>query len=1396
MKKILGLDLGTTSIGWALVNEAESNDEKSSIIKIGVRVNPLTTDEKQNFEKGQSITTNADRTLKRGMRRSLQRYKLRREELKKLLTENHFINNDTILSEDGAGTTYETLRLRAKAAHEQVGLVEFARVLLAINKKRGYKSNRKADSKDEGQLIDGMDVAKELFNRKITPGQFVYERMQKGKYGIPEFYCSDLKNELNAVWAFQSQFYPDIMTEELKGKIENKNKKLTGTILLQPFSLMGINSKYKGKEQLKESYRLRSLAICQKLEPEYLARVIQDINGQISNSSGYLGAIGDRSKELYFNNLTVGERQWASIQANRHHSLTNEVYYRQDYINEFNLIWDTQAQFYPQLTSELRKQFFDAIFFQRNLKSQKNLISTCEFENRSISITKDGKSITKTVGLKVAPKSSPIFQEFKIWQILNNIVVNGAPLNLEQKQLLAKELTIREKMSDDQVLKVLFPRCKGLKINYDSIEGNLTQSNFFKAFERIMIETGHEVDFKKLGYDESIEAIKRTFAALGFKTDFLEFDSSLEGKDLEEQPNFKLWHLLYSYQGDKSNTGNESLVEKISDLCGLDKEYARIVSGVHFQDDYGNLSTKAMRKILVYLKEGNKYSQAVSLAYDNKKRHSKSSLTKEELENKVYKDKLELLPKNSLRNPVVEKILNQMVNVVNQIIDTYGKPDEIRLELARELKKSAQERAETVSAISTNTKEQDRIKDLLSSKFGIINPSRNDITRYRLYEELRTNGYKTLYSGTYIQEQDIFSKKFDIEHIIPQARLFDDSFSNKTLELRDVNIKKGKSTAADFILTQYGQSAFDEYKSKLEDLSNRKSISKTKAKKLLWREADIPDDFINRDLRDSQYIAKKAKSMLGDLVKFVVSTSGDITARLRKDWQLVDLMKELNWDKYDKQGLTSISESKDGQKTYKIQNWTKRNDHRHHAMDALTIAFTKQSYIQYLNNLNARLDKSIDEEEQKHFHLDNYDIRSLTPSEKSAVMYAIQSKELIKDNDNKLRFRSPILPVEAFRQEAKKHLENVLVSTKAKNKVMTKHENISKCAGGTKSRVQLTPRGQLHKETIYGSHKSIICKEVKLGPKFNEDKIMQVASPIYRKALLERLAAFGGDPAKAFSGKNSLEKNPIYLDEAHLRFVPEKVKTISFETSYTIRKEINKDFPVDKVVDAGIRAILEKRLAEYGGPGNEDKAFCNLDENPIWLNKEKGICIKRVAVSGVNEAAALHDKRDKNGHLVLDENGNIIPVDFVCTGNNHHIAIFRDSEGNFQEHVVSFFEATMRATQGLPIVDKDYNRDLGWIFQFSLKQNEYFLLPSEDFYPQDYDLKDPANYELISKHLFRVQKLATKYYVFRHHLETTVEDPKPLRGITWERIQNLSKLEGLVKVRINHIGQIIDVGEY
>ncbi len=1390
MKKILGLDLGTTSIGWALVNESENADEKSSIIKLGVRVNPLTTDEKQNFDKGKTITTNANRTLKRGMRRNLQRFKLRRQNLIDALTAHGFITKDSILTEQGEFSTFQTRKLRADAVTQQISLEEFARVLLMINKKRGYKSNRKAKGEDEGQAIDGISIAKVLSERRITPGQLALERFEDNKYNIPDFYKSDLQAEFDKIWASQQNFYPEILTLELKENLTGKNKVQTWAICQKPFGIVGIKRTTKGRELIIENYQWRCDALDKMLDLEKLAIVLQEINAQIQKANGYLGLIGDRSKELVFNHQTIGQRQMQYLQDNPHHSLTNDVYYRQDYIDEFNTIWNNQATFYSELTEELRKEFYNIIFFQRPLKSQKGLISLCEFENHEITIDKNGIPSKKTIGLRVAPKSSPIFQEFKIWQILNNLKVNGDYLSLDEKKLLAKELSIKEKLSRNEVVKLLSLNPKNTELNFKELEGNRTSAQLFKAYASIIAHSGHgEYDFSKMSYEKIMEITMSIFSGLGYKTDFLTFDSNLDGQAIEFQPYYKLWHLLYSYQGDNSTSGNEKLVRKIQELCGFEEEYAKILSNTTFHDDYGSLSTKAMRKILAYMKEGCEYSHAVLCAYGRK--HSKSSLTKEEIENKMLKGHLDILPKNSLRNHVVEKILNQMVNVVNQVIDTYGKPDEIRIELARELKKSAKEREDLTKAISKSNTENEKIKTYIKDKFGIANPSRNDLIRYKLYLELKNNGFKTLYSGTYIPEGDLFGKRFDIEHIIPQSRLFDDSFSNKTLELRDINIEKGNATAHDYIKSKYGEEALSAYISKVDELLKSGAISKTKAAHLKMSYSDIPEDFIARDLRDTQYIAKKAKEMLEDVVKSVVTTTGTITDRLREDWQLVDVMKELNWNKYDKLGMTRYETDKDGRVISKIDDWTKRNDHRHHAMDALTIAFTKRSFIQYLNNLNARIEKSDDD---TFVDLSDYNMYCIPREERNHVIRCIEKTQLYRDKNHRMRFISPILPIEAFRHEAKRHLEDILVSIKAKNKVMTRNDNITKTANGNRHKIQLTPRGQLHNETIYGSSERYVSKMEKVGASFNEEKIGTVASPKIRAALLKRLMEYGGNPKKAFTGSNSLEKNPIYLESSD-KPVPSLVKTVTMETIYTIRKDINKDLKIDKVIDKHIREILEKRLEEYGGLA--EKAFSNLDENPIWLNKEKGIAIKRVTISGVNNAVALHDKHDYNGNTILNDRGETMPADFVSTSNNHHIAIFRDADGHLQEQPVSFLEATSRASLGQPIIDTQYRKADGWEFLFTMKQNEYFVLPDANgFDPHEIDLLDPKNYSLISPHLFRVQKLTTKCYVFRHHLETNVEDNPKLRGIAWERVQTVDKLNGVIKVRLNHLGQIVDIGEY
>ena len=1405
-KNILGLDLGVSSIGWAYVQEDSENLENSKIIKLGVRVNPLTVDEQLNFEKGKPITTNAGRTLARSARRNLQRFKLRRANLIDVLKKNNILKEGDLLTEIGENSTFQTQELRAKAAREKIELSEFARVLLLINKKRGYKSSRKAKNDEDGQIVDGMAVAKKLYEENLTPGEYSYQLLQQGKKQLPDFYRSDLQAEFDKVWDFQKLYYSEILTDELYKELQGKNKNATWAILKEPFSLVGIKQTGTMQEKKAEKYFWRSEAVKRQLDFESLAVVFQEINSNLNNSSGYLGAISDRSKELYFHNQTVGEYLFQQLKVNSHTKLKNQVFYRQDYLDEFEKIWETQSKYYKELTKELKQEIRDIIiFYQRKLKSQKGLISICEFENREIEVTENGKTKKKTVGLKVAPKSSPLFQEFKIWQVLNNLQFQNLetkeifPIDLDFKQSIFNEVNIKGKLSAKDVLDLVGYSGKEWKTNFKDIEGNYTNENFYTAFLKIIASEGTEFPKEfKLTIDDEIKVskvgasaeiiklfVREKFSGLGIDTSILDFNPELEGTDFEKQASYQLWHLLYSYEGDDSPSGNEKLYELLAKKFGFKREHSKILAEIGFPQDYGSLSSKAMRKIYPYIKE-HKYSVACNYAGYN---HSKNSLTKEQLENRILKEQLDILPKNSLRNPVVEKILNQMINLVNEVSKEYGKPDEVRIELARELKLNAEERATMTSEINKATIQHQKYAEVLQREFGIKSPSRNDIIRYKLYLELSTNGFKDLYTNKKIEKENLFTDKYDIDHIIPQSRFFDDSFSNKVLVPRGANQDKDNYTAIDYIEKKFGDKGKEEFLNRINlVLKSKEAIAgksdsqissmNSKFLKLQKKGSEIGEGFIERDLRNTQYIAKKAKEILFGITNSVVSTSGRITDKLREDWNLVNTMKELNLEKYRKLGLTELIANSKGEEKERIIDWTKRNDHRHHAMDALTVAFTTHNHIQYLNYLNARKN----EEHKEHKIITNIE---------NSITEIVEKKNGSKER----RFK---LPIKNFRIEAKKQLEEVLISHKTKNKVVTKNINKIKKKGSIITKTELTPRGQLHKETIYGSSKFLKTKEEKISGKFDLETIQKVQNEKYRNALLKRLQEFDGDSKKAFTGKNIISKNPIFLNAEKTEQLPETVTLAWYGTGYTIRKVVIpdnfKDFKnIEKVIDKGVRDILTERLKEFNG--NSKEAFSDLEKNPIWLNKSKGISIKTVTITGINNAEALHYKKDHLGKEILDENGQKIAVDFVSTGNNHHVAIYEDENGNLQEKVVSFYEAVERVNQNLPVIDKEYNSGLGWKFLFTMKQNEMFLFPSEDFNPKEVDLFDDKNLSLISKNLFRVQKIATKDYFFRHHLETNVEDNSALKGITWRR-EGLSGLKDIVKVRLNHLGKIVHKGEY
>lgn len=193
------------------------------------------------------------------------------------------------MAEQGNKSTFETYRLRAKAVTEEISLEELARVLLMINKKRGYKSSRKLDTNEDGKIIDGMEVAKQLYDEGLTPGQYMLRLMDSGKRYTPDFYRSDLKDEFGRIWDFQKTFYPELLTDELRQELAGKNEKQTWAICAKTFSLVGLKRTAKGEELKRENYKWRVDSLSEKMDLESLTVVLQKINGQINGSSGYLG---------------------------------------------------------------------------------------------------------------------------------------------------------------------------------------------------------------------------------------------------------------------------------------------------------------------------------------------------------------------------------------------------------------------------------------------------------------------------------------------------------------------------------------------------------------------------------------------------------------------------------------------------------------------------------------------------------------------------------------------------------------------------------------------------------------------------------------------------------------------------------------------------------------------------------------------------------------------------------------------------------------------------------------------------------------------------------------------------------------------------------------------------
>ena len=247
----------------------------------------------------------------------------------------------------------------------------------------------------------------------------------------------------------------------------------------------------------------------------------------------------------------------------------------------------------------------------------------------------------------------------------------------------------------------------------------------------------------------------------------------------------------------------------------------------------------------------------------------------------------------------------------------------------------------------------------------------------------------------------------------------------------------------------------------------------------------------------------------------------------------------------------------------------------------------------------------------------------------------------------------------------------------------------------------------------------------------------------------------------------------------------------SIQYIYTKRVVVDENLNVNNVVNERVKEILKKRLEQNNGEAK--KAFSNLDENPIWFNEEKGICIKRVVVKAtdVKDPIPLHKKRDRKGNVVSNQKN----TDFVKPDNNHHAAIYVNAKGELKEDVVTFYDAVRRANRHLPVIDKNAFVKDGWSFLYSIQKNEFFIFPDVEsgFNPLEIDLMKQDNFALISPHLYKVQKISSLNYLLRVHTDTSSKTPNELKDITWKSLRSLKGFIGSVKVKINHLGRIYDI---
>ena len=1314
MKKILGLDLGTNSIGWAVVNADIENGETKikSIESAGSRIIPMDAKIMGEFETGNSVSQTAERAKCRGTRRLLERFLLRRERLNRVLNLMGFLPEHYSAKLDRYGKFIDESEPKLPWSKDENGKSkflfqesflemcdEFKRVNTGIKNIPSdwtiYYLRKKALTKP----ISKFELAWILlnFNQKRGYYQFREEEIDNNKNKREEYYKSQVI------------------------KVEKGNEE-KGFTWYNMYLENGLIYKRKSKTPLDNwEGKIKEFIITTDLNDDGTEKV--DKHGDVKRSfrapeENDWGLIKVKTeKEINDSKKTVGCFIYDALLQNPQQKIIGglvRVVERKYYKEEILQILKVQKEFIPELkdkdlliqcieslyqSNEIRRNILnqkdftylfaeDILFYQRPLKTKKYLISNCPYETRNYK-DKDDDKITEP--LKCVVKSHPLFQEFRLWQFISN-------LKIYKKGVIDQDCTNQFLKTEDDIVSLF-----DFLNNKKEIEQDSLLSTHFKIKKEDKEKyRWNYVEDKKYPCNTTHASLLSRLKKIGVSANFLT-------KEIEEH----LWHILYSIN-DKEEIYKALL--KFAKKYGIEDSisFAEELQKEIFQKEYASYSLKAIKKLLplmrcgYYWKEDDidsktkeRIEKIITGEFDEKidnkirekledytnvsqfkglplwlacyvvyGRHSEAKEITKWNQPEDIDEYLKQFKQHSLNNPIVEQVVTETLRVVRDIWKQVGTIDEIHVEMGRELKKTNKER-ETISKQNIENENTNlRIKQILKefkesypdieevrphspsqqTIFRIYenyalanlsktdkdykeiidiskkaNPTSNEVARYKLWLEQK---YQSPYTGEMIPLSKLFTSAYQIEHIIPQARYFDDSFNNKVICEAEVNGLKDRMLGYEFIKNNGGS---------IIQLSGGKTVKiftdeqyvdfvnkyyfNAKKKNLLL--TDIPDDFINRQLNDSRYISKLVKNLLSNIVreklengeyeaevtsKNLITCTGKITDRLKQDWGLNDVWNRIILPRFERlEELTGKEEfttyNEEGHKIPAMpldlqQGFKKKRiDHRHHAMDAIVIACATRNHVNLLNNESA-----LSENKANRYQL----------------QYKLRKREKAKINgEEKEVFKAFYKPWDTFTQDAEQVLRNIVVSFKQNLRVLTKATNktqyIDKKTGKVKFKPQekgelLAIRKSLHKETVFGEVNLREIKDIKLSEALNKPQSI-VDKEL--KAEVYRLKALGKDDKaiiKHFKDNKDIWNSEIKNDKVKVYYFTKETNDRYFATRKAIGDIVSKKEDIKSITDSGIRKILENHLE--ANDGNIEKAFSpegieEMNKNIYELNNNK-----------------------------------------------------------------------------------------------------------------------------------------------------------------------------------------------